>query len=102
MEAQATNTGPAQKILAWQDDPVSGLDPTARPVPSLDAGSLSLKISGPDVEPREYPPGTSEFRYWTAAEALGRGIAFWSQILPSGTTWEEGSPLTVNLDKAST
>jgi hypothetical protein len=46
-----------------------------------------------------YEPGTPEFRYWSAAEALARGAAFWRQFLPEGTTWQPGAELRVLLDE---
>ena len=33
--------------------------------------------------------GSSEFRYWVAAEALRRAADFWSEVTPQGTTWHE-------------
>jgi hypothetical protein len=91
--------GAAQQIRAWQDDPISGLDQIDRPVPDLDSGPLSLRIKGQKPAPGVYDPGTKGFRYWTAAEALGRGTEFWGGVLPAGTTWQPGAPLRVGLDE---
>src|SRR5260370_14525398 len=55
----------------------------------------SAARSAPDAKP--HPPGTAEFRYWTAAEALRRGADFWGALLP-GISWEVGSILPVDLD----
>ncbi len=95
-------------ILAWEDDPfvesaavpVDGT-PVRRPVPDLAAGPLPVKIQGRKAPaPKEYPPGTPGFRYWTAADALRRGLDFWTAVLPPGLAWygSVGKILRVNLD----
>jgi hypothetical protein len=45
-----------------------------------------------------YQPGTPEFLYYANACALRRTADFWGSILPSGTRWEVGAVLPVNLD----
>jgi hypothetical protein len=41
---------------------------------------LPIRINGPTPAPAgQFNPGTIEFRYWTAAEALRRGADFWSR-----------------------
>lgn len=46
-----------------------------------------------------YPLGTNEFRYWVAAEALARGLDFWTPLLPADTAWATpDGKLTVRLD----
>jgi hypothetical protein len=91
-------------INAWEDDPGAGAQPSGgqviqRPVPVLRDQPFPIRIahpaSAPDAKP--HPPGTAEFRYWTAAEALRRGADFWGALLP-GISWEVGSILPVDLD----
>jgi hypothetical protein len=95
---------PKGVINAWEDDPGAGAQPSGgqviqRPVPVLRDQPLSIRIvhpaSAPEAKP--HPPGTAEFRYWTAAEALRRGADFWRALLP-GISWEVGSILPVDLD----
>jgi hypothetical protein len=99
--------GPSTKasgINAWQDDPGDTLPPTAppelRPVPDLSIAPLRMRIAVSRAPaPAAYEPGTHEFRYWSAAEALARGAAFWRQFLPEKTTWQPGEELRVLLDE---
>src|SRR5258708_1285214 len=95
---------PKGVINAWEDDPGAGAQPSGgqviqRPVPVLRDQPFPIRIahpaSAPDAKP--HPPGTAEFRYWTAAEALRRGADFWGALLP-GISWEVGSILPVDLD----
>src|SRR6201993_2919620 len=95
---------PKVMINAWGDNPGAGTQPSGgqviqRPVPVLRDQPLSIRIvhpaSAPEAKP--HPPGTAEFRYWTAAEALRRGADFWGTLLP-GISWEVGSILPVDLD----
>ena len=95
---------PKGVINAWEDDPGAGAQPSGgqviqRPVPVLRDQPLPIRIvhpaSAPEAKP--HPPGTSEFRYWTAAEALRRGADFWRALLPA-PSWEVGSILPVDLD----
>src|SRR5262249_18354650 len=67
-------------INALEDDPGAGAQPSGgqviqRPAPVLREQPLPIRIvhpaSAPEAKP--HPPGTAEFRYWTAAEALRRG-----------------------------
>lgn len=95
-------------ILAWEDDPLVqsvpaplAATPVRRPVPDLAAVPLKVEIrTRPAPAPQEYPPGTPEFRYWAAADALHRGLELWSRLLPSGTKWYRtvGKALRVDLD----
>lgn len=92
----------AATILAWDDDPgapgeVPARAPAVRPVPSL-KGTLAASIKGKAPAAGQYALKTPQFRYWTAADALARGIAFWSRILPAGTRWFTGATLPVTLD----
>src|SRR6516164_1334485 len=68
---------PKGVINAWEDDPGAGAQPSGgqviqRPIPDLRDQPLPIRIvhpaSAPEAKP--HPPGTAEFRYWTAAEAL--------------------------------
>ncbi len=95
---RATKTAPRAAILAWEDDPKSGGKPIKRPVPRLGATPLALAITGPAVPAKRYRPGTREFRYWAAAEALRRGADFWGALLPRSTRWQPGRTLRVTLD----
>src|SRR5687767_13592653 len=92
----------ADEIQVWEDDPgapPTDRQPIPRPRPDLDAGPLRVQIDGP--EPTPDSEGTAALRYWTAAETLGRGVAFWASVMPSGTEWQPsvGDRLLVELDK---
>src|SRR5437660_6184451 len=102
--AAATEAKPKGVINAWEQDPGDGAQPNAgqviqRPVPVLREQPFSIRIVNPASAPEAKPhsPGTADFRYWTAAEALRRGADFWGALLP-GTSWEVGSILPVDLD----
>jgi hypothetical protein len=95
---------PKGMINAWEDDPGAGAQPSGgqviqRPIPVLRDQPLPIRIvhpaSAPEAKP--HPPGTAEFRYFAAAEALRRGADFWGALLP-GISWEVGSTLPVDLD----
>jgi hypothetical protein len=95
---------PKGMINAWEDDPGAGAQPSGgqviqRPIPVLRDQPLPIRIvhpaSAPEAKP--HPPGTAEFRYWTAAEALRRGADLWGALLP-GLSWEVGPILPVDLD----
>lgn len=79
----------AGMILTWEDDPESS--PVRQPLqvaaPSLPTGILAITIAEPAPPAEIHPIGTSRFRYWTAAEALTRGMQFWGAFLPPGTRW---------------
>src|ERR671922_2560797 len=94
-------------ILAWENDPYPQSRPTkppalaapiVRPVPNLAAAALGVSIVESRPSPARYNPGSAEFRYWTAAEALRRAADFWAPLLPSGTRWWLGDTLPVHLD----
>jgi hypothetical protein len=96
-------TASAAAIRAWEDDPLSeGAAPIERPVPQFPKGKLRVSIDAPQPAPALYQPGTAEFRYWTAADALTRGVQFWSGILPKNTSWQRGPELPVELDAGDT
>jgi hypothetical protein len=102
--AAPTEAKPKGVINAWEQDPGDGAQPTGgqviqRSVPVLREQPFSIRIVNPASAPQAKPhsPGTGDFRYWTAAEALRRGADFWGALLP-GTSWEVGSILPVDLD----
>jgi hypothetical protein len=95
---------PKGVINAWEDDPGAATQPSGgqvvqRPVPVLRNQPFATRIVNPSSAPeaKPHPPGTAEFRYWTAAEALRRGADFWGALVP-GTSWEVGAVLPVDLD----
>ena len=101
--AVADAPAPPPQIYRWQDDPgesiPAAVPPEPCPVPVLNTPPLPLVIPGiPQPAPGLYSPGTPEFRYWTAAEAAARGAAFWSGIVPPGTTWQTNGVLPLLLD----
>ncbi len=89
----------AATVLAWEDDPATGVTVT-RPVPNLSKKPLAYSFPSPAPRPGMYQPGTSEFRYWTAAEALRRGADFWAGSVPL-SNWEVGPALKVILDEGT-
>jgi len=88
----------SKTIVAWQDDPDSGLPSIPRPIPNLAKAPLKFKIKGAAVKPGTYQRGTVPYRYWTAAEALRRGGDFWAPLL-GVNQWEPGPVLPVGLDE---
>lgn len=99
--SEAAADGPMVDV--WGDDPRSepGAAAGRRPVMVRLQGIANplLRVAIAEAQPAigRHAPGTSEFRYWNAAEALSRGIAFWSGMLPAGTTWSAANPLPVRL-----
>jgi len=100
----STSTAASGTMVAvWEDDPG---DPNVPPplapiqiaVPNPAATPLPYKISGAAPAASVYQPGTPEFRYWAAAAALRRTADFWSGIIASGTSWQIGKVLPVDLD----
>jgi hypothetical protein len=90
-------TAGTKTVSAWEDDPATKVQIT-RPVPVLSKKPLAYSFPSPAPKPGMYPPGTAEFRYWTAAEALRRGADFWAARVPL-SKWEVGPVLKVILDK---
>src|SRR5919198_707147 len=95
---------PRGMINAWEDDPGAGAKPSGgqilqSPFPFLRDQPYPTRIVNPPSAPeaKPHPPGTAEFRYWAAAEALRRGSDFWGALVP-GTSWEVGAILPVDLD----
>lgn len=92
-------------VNAWETDPGNGANPSGgqliqRTIPNLNTQPLPTKITHPAAgrPPSTFPPGSADFRYWTAAEALRRGSDFWGGITP-GLSWHVGATLPVDLDK---
>jgi hypothetical protein len=99
---RVTTPAAAVQINAWEDDPFSEASPTPTPTrpqpvtvgaPNLSAPFLRVVITGQQPAPSRYTPGTANFRYWTAAEALARGVGFWAARLPTGTRWSTRNPV---------
>jgi len=84
-------------VSAWEDDPATKVRIT-RPVPALSKKPLAFTFPSPAPKPGMYQPGSAEFRYWTAAEALRRGADFWAARVPL-SNWEVGPALKVILDE---
>jgi hypothetical protein len=103
--ASATKTTTtAAPIRSWEDDPGSpdsGQQPVDTAAPGGTARRLGFAIEGTAPAAKRYNPGSVEFRYWAAAEAMARGTAFWRSILPARTKWHStvGSRLRVSLDE---
>ena len=100
--AKRARAGGKTQIKAWEEDPGApgaSVKPIARPVPALDSAALPIAISGSTPAAKTYNTGSSEFRYWTAAEALRRGADLWSSVAP-GLAWFStvGPRLSVALD----
>ncbi len=97
---------PQTQINTWEDDPFSEAVPTANPrnAATIAVGiqlstnpRLQTTIGEPRPAPGLFNPGTPNFRYWVASEALARGINFWGPLLPFGTTWSTSNPMQVTL-----
>jgi hypothetical protein len=96
---RARTQAAATTVRVWEDDPMStGAVPVERAVPKLPSGRMKVSIDVPAPPAQPYEPGTPEFRYWVAVDALQRGVAFWSPLLPRGTIWQSGPTLAVRLD----
>lgn len=99
--------GDGSKVNSWDDpfsEAIATADPKLASVQQLPLGTnafvgLRTSISTTTSRPPAglYNPGTPEFRYWVAAEALSRGINFWGSLLPTGTTWSTSNPMQVSL-----
>ncbi len=90
---------PGKVVRVWEDDPhATGATPIERPVPKLPSGRMKIEIDVAAPAAAIYEPGTAEFRYWVAAEALQRAGSFWAALVPKGTSWQQATPLTVRLD----
>jgi hypothetical protein len=89
----------ATAVSAWEDDPGDGVRLT-RPAPDLSKRPLAFSFPRPASPQGTYQPGTPEFRYWTAAEALRRGADYWATRVPL-SKWEVGAVLKVLLDEGT-
>jgi hypothetical protein len=87
-------------INVWEDDPEPAVQ-TSRPAPVLSHKPLAFSFPEPAPAPAIYDPGTPQFRYWTAAEALRRGADFWAPLL-AVNVWQPGATLPVILDGGRT
>jgi hypothetical protein len=103
-------TSPGQTaIAAWEDDPVAAVleafPPANRPVqrslPVFNVPRLPVDIAGQRPAPGKYQPGTADFRYWAAADALARGAGYWAGRVPANITWQphNGPKLVAHLDE---
>jgi len=97
--ASAARNTSANVVSAWQDDPGDGVL-NDRPVPDLAKKPLAFSLPKPAPKPEKYHPGTAQFRYWTAAEALRRGADFWATRVPLAN-WQVGPTLKVILDEGA-
>jgi hypothetical protein len=84
-------------VSVWEDDPEPAIL-VERPVPDLTARPLAFSFDQQQPAAGHYEPGTPEFRYWTAAEALRRCADFWAPRVPGGN-WQVGPVLNVILDE---
>jgi hypothetical protein len=85
-------------VRVWEDDPLAGAVAVERAQAKLPKAPMGITIDVPAPPAKLYDPGTPEFRYWQAADALARGAVFWKSVVPKGTTWQAGKTLPVRLD----
>ena len=85
-------------VRVWEDDPLAGAVAVQRAQAKLPKAPLGITIDVPAPPAKLYDPGTPEFRYWQAADALARGVKFWKAVVPKGTSWQAGKTLPVRLD----
>jgi hypothetical protein len=96
-------TAAGATVACWEDDPgdpksTPTLHPITVPVPDQSAKPLPFKIGGKAPAPATYQPGTADFLYYAAAAGLRRTADFWGSIVPSGTQWQVGATLAVDVD----
>jgi hypothetical protein len=91
--------GGTTTILAWEDDPISGLPPISRPVPNVTLAPFATKIQDPAPAPKTYSTGTKEFRYWAAADALRRASDYWGSLIKTGKWQGNRDTLPIFLDE---
>ncbi len=94
-----SKTAQAPSISVWEDDRVPAVL-VSRPVPDLGKKPLAFTFPKPAPKPGTFQPGTPQFRYWTAAEALRRGADFWAPLVPLAK-WQVGASLKILLDEGS-
>jgi len=85
------------QVLVWEDDPESGNAPVAVKTPALNGAPLAFGFPHPAPPAGQHAPGSPEFRFWVAVEALRRGADFWSNA--GITSWQPGATLRVILDE---
>ena len=85
-------------VKAWEDDPETNVL-IERPVPNISATPLAYSFDQSAPPAAIYQPGTPEFRYWTAAEALRRGADFWAPIMSQAIWQGDRDTLKVILDE---
>jgi len=86
------------KVRVWEDDPLAGAVPVERTQAKLPKAPMAVNIDVPAPPARLYKPGTEKFRYWAAADAIARAVAFWKEVVPEGTRWRPGPTLPARLD----
>lgn len=90
-------------VQTWQDDPGEppvGRTPIQRQTPEMGQPPLPVAVAGDmPAESGDYP-GSAEFRYWVAADAMSRASGFWGPMMPSGSAWNRNvdDTLTAYLD----
>ncbi|MFH8515559.1 hypothetical protein ACH4CE_10675 [Streptomyces gelaticus] len=90
-------------VQTWQDDPGEPpveRTPIQRQTPEMGRPPLPVAVAGEvPAESGDYP-GSTEFRYWVAADAMSRASEFWGPLMPAGTTWNRNIErvLTAQLD----
>jgi HAD superfamily hydrolase (TIGR01549 family) len=105
----AGTASPAGTLInAWEDDPFSEKDATTNPplaqpiqvpVPVNLQANLPFRITDSSAPTGLFAPGTAQFRFWEATEALTRGINYWGPLLPASTKWSSvATPLNVRLN----
>ena len=92
-------------VRSYETDPGEGANPSSGPVilrgvPDPAATPLPIAMPTAPAPAGLYAPGTAEFRYWVAAEALDRGRTMWHGYAPSITGWNPkiGTSLPILLD----
>ena len=99
----------ALSAFSWEDDPnppppgtlFATLSRDYLPIPDLTIQPLAVRITDVGSAPAHYVPGTAEFRYWVAANALARATTFWRGIEGAGNPWqlpESALPVHLNAD----
>jgi hypothetical protein len=93
----------ATEVRAWLDDPGppdAPNTPVEHPAPNIAAKPFPSAISGRAPAPGDYAPGTANFRYWTAADALRRVGDLWGHVLGNNVKWHStvGAKLKVTLN----
>jgi hypothetical protein len=101
--AAAAASKQATQVRAWLDDPgapEAPNTPVEHAVPNIAAKPFPSAIGGRAPAPGDYSPGTTKFRYWTAADALRRVGDHWGNVLGNNVKWHStvGAKLKVNLN----